>query len=438
MNSPHTAEIAGLAAREQAQSILHEVIDRARKLDEVLEYHSKFNKLHDRDRAFAHNLVATTLRRLGQIDAAIEDRLNRPLPRSASAVRNALRLGVCQLLYLQTPAHAAVDTAVELIGRSGPDKFKGLVNAILRQLVRDGPVKLAQKYPERTNVPDWLWQSWKESFGVDVATNIGAVHLQTPPLDLTTRETPDIWATTLGGLRIGKSTVRLPVRSDITVLDGFENGAWWVQDAAAALPAQILTSALPAGRICDLCAAPGGKTAQLAAAGHNVTAVDISPKRIRILDANMCRLGLRANMIEANALNWEPTEKFDAVLVDAPCSATGTIRRHPDIPHLKSVDDVIQRARLQTEILRRAISLAAPGGIIVYSVCSLEPTEGVEQIEVALNTHSGLEIEPIKSQEIPDFAECRTSRGFVQTIPTHLQSLGGVDGFFIARLRKKV
>lgn len=429
----------GLSARERAHTVLHEVLDRGRPLDEVLATDKKFNRLNDRDRSFARNLVATTLRRLGQIDALIADCLDKPLPPSAAAARNALRIGICQILFLDTQTHAAVDTAVTLAAKRGPEQFKGLVNAILRRIVRAGEADILAAFPDRLNVPEWLWKSWFASFGEDTTDAIAARHIQTPPVDLTVRgdaAEADSWAARLGGERVGETSVRLTKASGITTLDGFDDGAWWVQDAAAALPAQILLRAVSEGRVGDLCAAPGGKTAQLATAGLEVTAVDVSGPRLRTLRENLTRLKLSADVVEADVLSWEPRAPFDAILLDAPCSATGTIRRHPDIPHLKTAADVTHQTDLQRKFLDHAAEMTRPGGVIVYSVCSLQESEGPGQIEAFLKRNETLQMDPIVAAEVPDFDTCITSSGAVRVTPAHLADKGGADGFYIARLRK--
>lgn len=441
-NASHTrADLGtiGLSARERAHTVLHEVLDRGRPLDEVLATDKKFARLNDRDRAFARNLVATTLRRLGQIDALIADCLDKPLPPSAAAARNALRIGICQILFLDTQTHAAVDTAVALAGRRGPERFKGLVNAILRRIVRAGADDILAAFPDGLNVPEWLWKSWFASFGEDTAAAIVAQHILTPPVDLTVRgdaATVDGWAARLGGERIGAASVRLVNAGDITALDGFDEGAWWVQDAAAALPAQILLSAVSAGRVGDLCAAPGGKTAQLLSAGLDVTAVDVSGERLGTLRENLTRLKLSADIVKADALSWTPDMSFDAVLLDAPCSATGTIRRHPDIPHLKTAADVTHQTDLQRKFLDHAADMVRPGGIIVYSVCSLQESEGPGQIEAFLKRNETVQMDPLGAAEVPDFDACITPAGAVRVTPAHLAEKGGADGFYIARLRK--
>jgi len=437
----------GLAARERAHTVLHEVLDRGRPLDDVLATDKRFSRLNDRDRAFARNLVATTLRRLGQIDALIADCLDKPLPPSAAAARNALRIGICQILFLDTQTHAAVDTAVTLAAKRGPERFKGLVNAILRRIVRAGQADILEAFPEVLNVPEWLWKSWFASFGEETAMEIAARHVQTPPIDLTVRgdrsETDgaaDDWAARLGGEWIGQSSVRMAHAGDIAALEGFDDGVWWVQDASAALPAQVLLSAVstPASgfRIADLCAAPGGKTAQLASAGFDVTAVDVSGPRLRTLRENLTRLKMTADVVEADMLSWKPSAPFDAILLDAPCSATGTIRRHPDIPHLKTAADVTHQTDLQRKFLDHAAEMLEPGGVIVYSVCSLQESEGPGQIEALLKRNEALQIDPIAPAEVPDFDACITPAGALRVTPAHFADKGGADGFYIARLSK--
>ena len=436
MKSPHK-DISGLAPRERAHTIIHEVLDRRRSLDEVLQSDKGFAKLEIRDRAFARNLIATALRRLGQIDAIIDDCLNRPLPRSAAAARNALRLGICQILFLDTQTHAAVDTSVTLAARRGPERFRGLVNAILRRVARGDADALKQKFGDHLNVPDWLGKSWETSFGTETAAAIARIHLQPPPLDLTAATDADSWAQKLGGERIGAFTVRLTGGGDLTALDGYADGAWWVQDAAAALPATLLLNSMNGEAVCDLCAAPGGKTAQLAAAGLQVTAVDASTKRLGVLSENMARLKLSATVVEADVLTWEPEGQFDGVLLDAPCTATGTIRRHPDIPHLKRAADVSRQAVLQKKLLDRAAEWVRPGGVLVYSVCSLETAEGRNQISALMARTGNLELLPPRPGDVPDLEACVSEDGLIQTTPAHLGERGGVDGFFVARLRKK-
>jgi 16S rRNA (cytosine967-C5)-methyltransferase len=436
----------GLAPRERAHTILHEVLDRRRPLDEVLQTDRRFARLADRDRAFARNLVATTLRRLGQIDAIIDGLLDRPLPRSAAAARNALRLGACQLLFLDTRGHAAVDTSVTLAARRGPDRFRGVVNAILRRISKIEPESIGNRYPVSLNMPEWLAQSWTTRYGAAATAAIIAQYLEAPPTDITVKTDAAGWAETLGGTAVSADTVRLERAGDITALQGFAEGAWWIQDAAAALPVRLLGSALAksgnaAPPVADLCAAPGGKTAQLAAAGFDVTAIDVSADRLETLGENMARLGLTAATIEADLTRWTPPAPFAGVLLDAPCTATGTMRRHPDIPHLKRSGDVIRQADLQKKLLDRMPDFVAPGGVLVYSVCSLQPEEGIERVNDFLAANDLFERCPVRPGEAPAFDRCITADGDMVTLPLPAPAEGGLaagfDGFFIARFRRR-
>ncbi|MEX2453083.1 MAG: transcription antitermination factor NusB [Rhodospirillaceae bacterium] len=436
MNAPAT----GLAARERAHTVLHEVLDRGRPLDEVLHTDLRLAKLNERDRAFVRNLVATTLRRLGQIDAMLDDCLDRPLPRSAAAARNALRIGACQILFLDVQTHAAVDTSVALCAHRGPDRFKGLVNAILRRIARETPESLESKYPPALNLPAWLRECWTEAYGAEETSAILAACLAVPPVDLTVKSDPAGWAARLGGIPIAGNTIRLERATGIATLPGFAEGDWWVQDAAAALPAQILMSALSGAMpadVCDICAAPGGKTAQLAAAGLGVTAVDVSAPRLRTVRENLRRLGLAAALVEADATVWLPETPFAGALLDAPCTATGTIRRHPDILHAKRPSDVGRQAAIQKKLLDRAAHTVGPGGTLVYSVCSLQPDEGSFQVDGFLSRHGDFRRAPVRADEIPGFENCLTAEGDVVTLPGRLAQPGGMDGFYIARLQRR-
>jgi 16S rRNA (cytosine967-C5)-methyltransferase len=421
-------------ARAVAFDLVEAVLDRKRPLDVALEDHPGIAALSDRDRAFARNLVATTLRRLGQIDALVDHCLERPLPRKARPVRTLLRLGVCQLLFLETPAHAAIDTTVSLAQKRGHGPHKALVNAVLRRLSREGRRLLDDQDAARLNTPEWLWESWREAYGEEVCRAIAEAHLGEPPLDLTPREDAAGWAERLQGTELSTGTVRRKSGGSVARLPGFSEGAWWVQDAAAALPAKLLGD-LGGLRVIDLCAAPGGKTAQLVLAGARVTAVDRSPKRLERLSANLARLGLEAETVVADATLWRPAEPADAVLVDAPCTATGTIRRHPDIARLKTPDEVAKLAALQARLLAAATEMARPGGTIVYSTCSLQPEEGPAIVEALLASGGPLTRVPVASGEVGGLAQVLTPEGDLRSLPCHLADEGGLDGFYAARLR---
>ncbi|HET8728512.1 MAG TPA: transcription antitermination factor NusB [Alphaproteobacteria bacterium] len=425
----------GLAARRAAFDLLHAVLAGKRSLDEALETVHSIRMLDARDRAFARLLAATVLRRQGQLDALIRHAVTRGLPRNAVAVRDVLRLGLAQLLILGTPPHAAVATAVELTETIGLSRFKGLVNAVLRRMSREGPALVSGQDAPRLNTPDWLWQSWEAAYGAETAHGIAAAHLSEAPLDITPKESPLAWADRLEATLLPTGTLRRPASGAVADLPGFAEGAWWVQDMAAALPARMF-GPVSGLRIADLCAAPGGKTAQLAAAGARVTAIDRSARRLERVEANLERLGLKAELLVSDALRYRPDEPFDAVLLDAPCSSTGTIRRHPDIQRLKAPGDIAKLAETQARLLDHALDLVKPGGLLVWCTCSLQPEEGPRQIERLLASGASAERVLIAPDEVGGLTELLTPAGDIRSLPCHLAALGGIDGFHIARLRR--
>lgn len=430
------------SARAVALDILSAVVDRHISLDAALAGSAALNTLSPRDRAFARLLVTTTLRRLGQIDALINEKLSRPLPKRQTQVRAALRLGVAQLVFLGTPAHAAVDGSVNLVRRRGRAGMSGLVNAVLRALARETPLTgIASASGSDLNTPAWLRQSWRDTYGAETAAAIMAAHAAEPPLDLTLAPGVDApaWAARLDGELLPTGTLRRRGGGLIGELAGYADGAWWVQDAAAALPAKLFEE-VRGRHVIDLCAAPGGKTAQLAAAGATVTAVDISAERLRLVDENMKRLGLAAETVCADATQFAPAAPVDAILLDAPCSSTGTIRRHPDIAWLKTASDVAAAATLQARLLDAALTMLAPGGTLVYAVCSLQPEEGPAQIEALLARTDVVARAPIGVGEVTGIDQLSppavTDQGDLRTLPCHLADAGGMDGFYVARLKR--
>jgi len=429
---------AGLPARRSALGILGAVLRKQRRLDEAFAADGRFAALSARDRAFAHNLVATTLRRLGQIDALLGEFVQRIPSGKAAAVMDVLRLGATQLLFLETPAHAAVDATVRLAEAAGFKNQTGFVNAVLRRIAREGARMIAAQDAARLNTPDWLWQSWTAAYGADVCRAIAAAHLIEPPLDLTVKSDADGWAARLDGVVLPTGTVRRTHGGLITELPGFADGAWWVQDAGAALPARVLLAALGGGAgksVIDLCAAPGGKTAQLAAAGARVRAVERSERRLTLVGDTLRRVGLTAELVAADARAWRPAAPADAILLDAPCTATGTIRRHPDAPWRKQPQDVAEQARGQAELLEAAAAMLGPSGVLVYAVCSLQPEEGPQRIAAFLAAHENLARLPIAPDEIGIDADFVTAEGDLRTLPCHWPERGGIDGFYVARLR---
>lgn len=431
----------GLAARRLAVSLLDGVLTRHRALDALLEAgQSETAGLAPRDRALARMIAATALRRYGEIDAVLAASLQRPLGPKASRARRILEAGIAQILFLNVPDHAAVDSSVTLASQAREARpFAKLVNAVLRRTAREREALLAGIDAPRRNTPDWLWRRWSAAHGEAAAREIAAIHLVEPPLDLTVKSDPQGWAERLGGLLLENGSVRLKPSGAVAALPGFEAGEWWVQDAAARVPATLF-GAVAGARVADLCAAPGGKTAQLAAAGAQVTAVDRAPERMERLRENLRRLNLDADTHVADVVEWRWDAPFDGVLLDAPCSATGTIRRHPDLPHLRRPADMTALTGLQARLLDQAVEMTRPGGTIVYSVCSLEPEEGEAQIEALLTRRRDVALQPIAADEAPGFREAVTASGALRILPFALPHadpvLTGASGFYIARLRR--
>ena len=426
---------APLASRRIALEILVACLDKGQPLDDALARHPGFTDLDPRDRAFVRLLLATTLRRLGEIDEVLGLLIQRPLDGANATGRQVLRLGTAQLLFLGTPPHAAVDTSVRLAVDAGMPHLKGLANAVLRRIARDGATLLGDRDPARLNTPQWLWQSWTETYGEATTRAIAAAHLIEAPLDFTPRADAMFWAGRLDGELLPTGTIRRAAGGNVTELPGFAEGAWWVQDAAATLPARLLGD-VSGKKVADLCAAPGGKTMQLAAAGARVTAVDISARRMIRVEENLKRAGLTAELVTSDAGKWVTGEKFDAILLDAPCSSTGTLRRHPDIAWLKDEEDVGRLTLAQDRLLVRAVDLLKPGGTLVYAVCSLQEDEGPTRIEALLGRDGSVRRLPVAAEEVPGFAEAITAAGDVRTLPSMWPERGGMDGFFIARLSK--
>ncbi|MBI3196128.1 MAG: MFS transporter [Rhodospirillales bacterium] len=422
-----------LASRHTAFEILVSCLDKGQPLDEALARHAGFAGLDPRDRAFVRLLLATTLRRLGEIDVVLAALIERPLEGPNAAGRQVLRLGAAQLLFLGTAPHAAVDTSVRLIEDAHLPHLKGLANAVLRRISREGVAILGDRDPARLNTPQWLWTSWAEAYGEEATRAIAAAHLIEAPLDLTPRSNTDFWAGQLEAEVLPTGTLRRTGGGHIAELPGFAEGAWWVQDAAATLPVRLMGD-VTGKRVADLCAAPGGKTMQLCAAGANVTAVDISGRRMIRVGENLARAGLAAELVTADASKWTAAEKFDAILLDAPCSGTGTLRRHPDIAWLKDEEDVGRLTLTQDRLLLHAVEQLKPGGTLVYAVCSLQEDEGPTRIEALLARDKRLRRLPIQAAELPGLEDALTKDGDVRTLPSMWPERGGLDGFYVARL----
>jgi 16S rRNA (cytosine967-C5)-methyltransferase len=404
--------------RDCAFELLSAVLDVGKTLEWALE---RLPPTEARDRAAGHRLAAIVLRRLGTLDAVLAPFLRRtpPVP-----VRHVLRLGAAGLLLLDTSPHAAVATAVALARRRGLTPFSGFVNAVLRRVALAGAGVLESLDGPRLDTPDWLWSTWGSE-----ARAIADAQQAEPPLDISLKPGA---APPPGGVLLPTGSVRFPPGTRVTALPGFADGLFWVQDAAASLPAHLL-AARPDERVADLCAAPGGKTAQLAATGASVTALDRDPARLARLRDNLARLRLPANLVLADAGSWTPPALFDAVLLDAPCSATGIIRRHPDVKHLKTPRDVATVAAEQSRLIEAAAAMLRPGGRLIYAVCSLQPEEGAAQLRAALG-RTGLRQAPFTAAELHALPEARTPDGNLRTHPGLWPALGGMDGFFAGRL----
>jgi len=406
-------------------------------LDDVLDELGPQEDLSPRDEALARAIAIVTFRRLGTIGRALRERLDKPM--KDERLLHLLATGAAQILFLDVPDHAAVDTAVELAQNDHRMKHAGgLVNAVLRRIVREREAILAQEDPW-LDTPTWLEERWVAQYGEELARKIVEAHRSMASVDLTVKEDASSWAERLGGVLLPTGSIRLVERTAIRDLPGFKEGAWWVQDAAAALPARLL-QVKPGERVADLCAAPGGKTAQLAAAGAEVLAVDRSPKRLKRLEENLARLNLKA---ETRAIDAEKLDApaFDAILLDAPCSATGTIRRHPDVAWTKAEEDIRKLSGLQARLLDKAAGLLKAGGRLVYCTCSLEAEEGERQAEGFLARHPDFARQPIEPAEIGGLTECVTPQGDLRTLPCHLSltdhDRSGMDGFFVARFVHK-
>ncbi|MCG8596667.1 MAG: methyltransferase domain-containing protein [Kiloniellales bacterium] len=427
------------SSRAVALDLLEAVWQRGRPLEEAIAGHRGLDALAPRDRAFVRALAGTCLRRQGQIDALIDARLERPLKASKARVRSILRLGVAQVCFLSVPAHAAVSTTVALAQGQGERPFRGLINAVLRRLAETGAALAAEQDAARLNTPDWLWQSWSAAYGEAAARRCAEVQLGDPPLDLTLRrgEDPEAWAGRLDARVLPGRALRLaPGAGEVGRLPGYGEGAWWVQDFAAGLPVRLFGN-LAGKTVLDLCAAPGGKTAQLAAAGAEVIALDLSESRLERLRGNLKRLGLVAATVVADAATWRPPQPAAAILLDAPCTATGTLRRHPDIARLRRPQDVAALTEVQDELLRAAAAMLAPGGTLVYAVCSLQPEEGPVRIDHLLEEVPELARQPLRAEEIHGLPELVTPDGDLRSLPCHLAELGGMDGFYACRLQRR-
>lgn len=428
--------------RHLVYQVLVAVAEKNFPLDEALEdAFSKADDLDPRDRAFVKNLVTTIFRHLAFIDKHLSSFLKRPLQARALWVRHWLRIGAAQILFLDVPDHAAVNTSVDAVGnskRSGAKVFRGLTNGVLRNVIRSKERILADldKNPDGI-LPRWIKGRWTDFYGEKTVTKICRVLTKQPPLDISLKDPSkaEALAKELGAEEIYPGSLRFRPKGPITTLPGFRDGLWWAQDLAASLPPRLLGD-VGDKRVLDLCAAPGGKTLFLAAAGARVTAVDISKTRIERVKENLNRVGLKAEVLNEDVRKFKPDELFDFILLDAPCSATGTLRRHPDVPYHRGKADIERLAGIQLQMLDRAITILKPGGTLIYCVCSLEKEESEDLIEAFLKISSGVKRRPILPSELEGNKDWITKNGDLRTLPCHLGEKGGMDGFFATRLTK--
>ena len=423
-------------ARRCAALAVMDVSANGTALELALAATEDYAGLEPRDRAFARAIAATVFRRSGQIKAVLK-----PFVRKAptAPVKAVLQTAVAQIVFMDVPPHAAVSESVDVLkSRKSTQGFANFANAVLRKVVDEGK-KTAATTPPKANIPGWIRGEWERSYGKVPMTKIAVQLIKDPGLDLTVAKNRADLAAATGGTPVGQQSLRLKSIGDVTALPGFKDGNWWAQDLAAAQPAQILMrqfESVKNVRTLDMCAAPGGKTLQLAAAGMDVTAVDKSGGRLKRLHDNLARTGLSATVVQKDVLEFE-AEPFPAVLLDAPCSATGTFRRHPDVLHNRSPKSVADLVRLQDKLLPKAASLTAPGGVLVYAVCSLQPDEGLPRVLKFLENVPDFRLIPILSLPGLDLPFERFEGGMVRTLPCDMPKSGGLDGFFIAAFRRK-
>jgi 16S rRNA (cytosine967-C5)-methyltransferase len=433
----------GLEARRLAVDLVAGV-QRGKLLDHLLDegrLAQRYQSLEPRDRGLVRAITGVTLRRWGQVEDALARYLQRPLPDDAGQLRAIMGVAAAQILFMDVADHAAVALAVDLVaGDRASAPFKGVANAVLRRVAAEKGAILASQDAVALDTPRWLIDRWSDTYGPETARAIAETHLVEPSLDLTVKSDPEGWAQRLGGIVLPNGSVRVVGQGAVERLDGYEDGEWWVQDAAATLPVRLLGD-VRGKKVADLCAAPGGKTAMLAHLGANVTAVDLSYHRLGRLKRNLARLRLKADVVVTDVTEWM-AGPFDMILLDAPCTATGTLRRHPDGVLAKQPKDIVTLSALQRRLVDQAIRMLKPGGLLVYSTCSLEPEEGPDQIRRLMLIDAPVERVPVAPDEVFGRDEFITPEGDVRTLPTHFPHddprLAGIDGFYAARLRRRI
>nr|WP_319391514.1 transcription antitermination factor NusB [uncultured Cohaesibacter sp.] len=440
MEKSESSGKSGMAARAGALRLIHAVLSEKALLDDAYAHElaeGPLRKLTGNDRAFAKRIATTVLQHLGEIDTLLARFMERGIPKKSGPLRNILRIGTAELLFLNTPPHAVVDCAVSHYRTwrkyAG---FKGLTNAVLRRVSKEGPDELASIDPAKANLPDWMYKALANAYGADATTAMMAQYArQLIPLDLSLKDpaSADVWAERLGAEKMPTGSLRLASHERVDLLEGYAEGAWWVQDAAATLPVQMFGD-IAGRKMLDLCAAPGGKTMQLAARGADVTALDISAKRLARIEENLQRVGLKAELVEGDVLKKTFDEKWPFILLDAPCSATGTVRRHPELVHQRSPEDIAHFSKLQAKMLDHVAELLAPDGVMVFCTCSLQPEEGPGLIADFLMNNPDFGIDPLTAEEMPQLAPFIEPDGSLRTRPDFWPEAGGMDGFFAIRL----
>jgi 16S rRNA (cytosine967-C5)-methyltransferase len=438
-----------LASRQAVVEILNAVLQKKRPFDsafiDVIDKKFKDTKLESRDRGFIKLVCITTLRHFGQANYVLNSFLQKPLPKKTVLLKAILISAIAQLLYLKTPAHAAIDTAVELTKTNKMKNYSKLVNGVLRNVERNkNKILQDDKNTAKLNVPNWLYSSWERAYGADFAEKISQINLIEPNIDFSVKNNAKSWASELEGELLPFDSVRKSGSCIVKNLAKYENGEWWVQDIAASIPVKLAGN-IKGKKVADLCSAPGGKTCQLINKGAKVTAFDRSEKRIKILKENLERLNFSADVICSDSYKWlknNEDEKFDMILLDAPCSATGTIRKNPDVLIHKNQDNIYQYANTQKKLLNAAIGALKKGGTLLYCVCSIQPEEGEMQIKKFLSSNQNMEKIPFKTEELNELnakglEHIITENGDIRTLPFYLEEQGGMDGFFLSRLIRR-
>ena len=424
----------GAYTRKKAIEILVKILENNKPLDNAFEESTKksshFSKLINEDKSFCRLLISTTLRNLISIDYLLTKFLSKPLNKTPFKVLMILRINVAQSFFLKTPDHAVVNTAVELCGK----KWKGLVNGVSREILRNKDK--AKKYlNESDKVPNWLLRRWKRDWGKNY-DEIVTGHLKlNPPIDLYVKNNTNYWARKLNGKKLGNNSIRLFTPGLISNLEGYEQGEWWIQDYSSQIPVSLL-EIQNNDDVLDLCAAPGGKTAQLISLGAKVTSIDNNKKRLFRLEQNLKRLDYKAIIKNKDIRNFSTQKTWSKIILDAPCSSTGTLRKNPEIMHQKKESDIVSLSKLQSDLLDTAWDLLKEGGTLLYCTCSLEKEEGEHQVENFIKRKKNSLLDKINNNEIDKKLNVSGKNKWLRIFPNSLNYEGGNDGFFIARIKK--